>query len=182
MWADEPFEVLSLYGQEVAEPSIPTIFVSAVHAWATLPDDLRERAGDLHALHTSAGVRRGDVTDVVVLTAERPPTTTKPLALTHPRTGATVLYACEQMTQELPGLPAEESEALLLELFDHMYAPEVRIEHLWRERDLVVWDNIAVQHARPNVDGDGPARTLRKVGHPMPRLAPEEVPIYGSAT
>ena len=181
MWADEPFEVLSLYGLEVAQPAVPTYFASAVHAWRTLPGDLRNRVMGLHALHTAAGARRGDLTNVVTLTVDRPPTTVKPLALTHPRTGETILYACEQMTQEIPDLSADESELLLERLFDHMYDPAARVEHHWREGDLVVWDNLAVQHARPNVDNDGPPRTLRKVGHPMPRLEPDEIPIYGDA-
>jgi hypothetical protein len=30
----------------------------------------------------------------------------------------------------------------------------------------VVWDNLAVQHARSNVQIDGPARTLQKVFSP----------------
>jgi len=43
MWADQPFEVLSLFGVDVEQPSIPTIFVSAIHACATLPAALRAR-------------------------------------------------------------------------------------------------------------------------------------------
>jgi alpha-ketoglutarate-dependent taurine dioxygenase len=34
--------------------------------------------------------------------------------------------------------------------------------HEWQEGDLVVWDNHAVQHGRPEV-GDSEARTLRRV-------------------
>jgi taurine dioxygenase len=30
----------------------------------------------------------------------------------------------------------------------------------------VVWDNQAVQHGRPYLQGDGPARTLRKIHAP----------------
>ena len=41
------------------------------------------------------------------------------------------------------------------------------LQHEWREGDLVVWDNQAVQHARGIVDLEGPERTLRKVFGPM---------------
>ena len=51
MWSDNPFEVLTLYGLEVSEPSVPTIFTSATHAWKTLPSELKERLNGLHALH-----------------------------------------------------------------------------------------------------------------------------------
>jgi alpha-ketoglutarate-dependent taurine dioxygenase len=182
MWADEPFEMISLYGAEIGQPAVPTTFVSAVAAWRTLPDDLRAQAEGLEVLHTAGAVRRGDVTDVIVSTVDRPREAVKPLGLTHPRTGATVLYACEQMTQEVVGLDPETGERLLEELFEHLYDPAVRFDHHWRTHDLVVWDNIAVQHARPNLAADGPERTLRKVGWPMPRLEPDQVPTYSSAS
>ena len=82
--------------------------------------------------------------------------------------GVRVLYVTQVMTREILELPSEESEDLLEELFAHLYAPERVYEHEWREDDLVIWDNIATQHARPNVTLEGPARTFDKVGLPMP--------------
>jgi alpha-ketoglutarate-dependent taurine dioxygenase len=181
MWASDPFQVLSLYGKEVEQPSVPTIFVSGVVAWETLPDDLRARVEGLSALHTAGAVRRGDLTDVLVSTVERPPSTIQPIGLTHPRTGKTVLYVCEQMTKEIVGLDHAESERLLEELFAHLYDPSRRWQHDWQQRDFVVWDNVAMQHARPNVITEGPARTLRKVASPVPQLTAAETPIFTPA-
>jgi taurine dioxygenase len=82
-----------------------------------------------------------------------------------------------------PGVGAEvvdfEPRVPLDELFDHMCAPERRVQHEWRAGDLVVWDNLALQHCRPNVETEGPARTLRKVGFPMPKMRAEQMPTYG---
>lgn len=181
MWAAEPFEVLSLYGVDVEQPAVPTFFVSGAHAWDTLPDELRARVEGLTALHTAGGVSRGDLTDVLVAAVERPPSTVKPIAQRHPRTGRTILYVCEQMTKEVVGLPPDESERLLEELFEHLYDPAARWEHQWRERDFVVWDNIAMQHARPNVETEGPARTLRKAASPVPQLNRDELPTFSAA-
>jgi alpha-ketoglutarate-dependent taurine dioxygenase len=181
MWADQPFEVLSLFGVDVEQPSIPTIFISGTHACETLPDALRARVEGLSALHTAGAVRRGDLTDVLVSVVERPPSTVKPVIHPHPRTGTPILYVCEQMTKEIVGLDHEESEALLRELFDHLYDPANRWEHHWRKGDFVVWDNVAMQHARPNVDTEGPARTLRKVASPVPELALSERPTFSTA-
>ena len=181
MWADHPFEVLSLYGVEVEQPSVPTLFVSGAQAWTTLPEKLRARVEGLSALHTAGGVRRGDLTDVLVSTVDRPPSTIQPIARQHPRTGKTVLYACEQMTKEVVGLPPDESEHLLAELFDHLYHPATHWEHRWEQGDFVVWDNIALQHARPNVVVEGPARTLRKAASPVPQLNLDELPTFSTA-
>jgi alpha-ketoglutarate-dependent taurine dioxygenase len=181
MWADHPFEVLSLYGVEVDEPTTPTVFVSGIRAWETLPDELRKRVEGLEAHHTAGAVRRGDLTDVLVSTVERPPSTVAPIGRRHPRTGDTILYVCEQMTKEVVGLAPEESEQLLEDLFAHLYDPAGRWSHEWRERDFVVWDNLAIQHGRSNVLTEGPARTLRKVASPVPKLRPDQMPSFTAA-
>jgi alpha-ketoglutarate-dependent taurine dioxygenase len=181
MWADQPFEVLSLYAMDVEAPVVPTMFVSAAHAWTTMPADLRARIEGLDVLQTAGEVRRGDLTDVVVTTVERPPTTVTHIAHRHPRTGETILYLCEQMTKEVVGLSPSDSECLLDELFVHLYDPANQWSHPWRNGDLIVWDNIAIQHARQSVRTDGPARTLRKVATPIPQLSLDQLPSYSTA-
>lgn len=181
MWADRPFEVLSLYGAQIELPSAPTTFVSGVNAWKTLPEDLRRKVEGLEVLHTAGAVRRGNLDDVLVSEVIDPPTTVSKLAKVHPRTGETILYACEQMTREVVGLPYAESEAILAEVFAHLYAPSAQWDHDWRERDFIVWDNIAMQHARNNVAVEGPTRHLRKAASPMPKLRPDQLPKFSKA-
>jgi alpha-ketoglutarate-dependent taurine dioxygenase len=171
MWADTPMQLLSLYALEVEQPSVPTVFVSATHAWETLPDALRARVGDLSAVHvTGQQTRRGNADELLPVAHEQERSATKPVAFRHPRTGRTILYVSQMMTSHIDGLDPDASEALLEELFAHLYAPVNSWQHEWREGDLVVWDNLAVQHARPPVALDGPARVLRKVIAPAPTL------------
>ena len=60
--------------------------------------------------------------------------------------------------------------------------PAVVYEHRWRNGDLVVFDNLAMQHARSNVELNGPGRTLRKVMLPMPEdIAEMTKPTYATA-
>jgi alpha-ketoglutarate-dependent taurine dioxygenase len=181
MWAEDPFEVLSLYGVEVEQPTSPTTFVSATYAWKTLPEDLRKRVEGLKVLHTAGAVRRGDLSGVLVTDVINPPTATTQIGHRHPRTGETILYACEQMTKEVVGLSSEESEEILGKLFDHLYRPASQWDLEWREGDFAIWDNIAVQHSRKNVSIEGPARTLRKAAYPMPNLRPDQRPVYSAA-
>jgi alpha-ketoglutarate-dependent taurine dioxygenase len=181
MWAEHPFEVLSLYAIDVEQPAVPTTFVSATHAWATLPEELHARVEGLQALHMAGDVGRGDLTDVAIVTVERPPSTTMPIRRRHPRTGDDILYICEQMTKEVVGMAPAESERLLDELFAHLYEPARRWDHHWRNGDLIIWDNEAIQHARPNVTDDGPSRTLRKVAFPLPQLNLDQRPKYRAA-
>ena len=181
MWSEQPCELVSLYAVEVEQPATPTAFVSTTKAWELLTDDLRSRVKGLHALHTAGEVRRGNMDDVILTNVVNPPTTVKPLELRHPRTGQPLLYACEQMTKAIVDVPEEESEPLLEELFALMYDDEFQLDHRWRTGDLVIWDNLAVQHGRPNVNEQGPTRTLRKVAAPMPVLTKDEMPTYATS-
>jgi alpha-ketoglutarate-dependent taurine dioxygenase len=185
MWSDHTFQVLSLYGVEIEPPVAPTIFVSAADGWATLPAELRAKVERLSAVqghNENESARAADDPNVLISTFENAQTRTTPIKYPHPRTGAPVLYVSQQMTREIDGLSPAESEALLEELFSHLYRAECIYEHDWRHHDFVAWDNVSVQHARPNVTVEGPVRTLRKVFAPIPpRSAKPTRPKFATA-
>jgi alpha-ketoglutarate-dependent taurine dioxygenase len=167
MWSTEPYGVLSLWAEEVAPPVTPTRFTSVTHAWDTLPDDLRSRLASLRVEHTNQVQERGNEGERLLLANREERTTTTAIGHPNPRSGRTMLYVCAMMTSKVIDLPAEESEALLQSLFEHIAAAERTWEHEWRNGDLVIWDNLSVQHARSDVDADGPVRTLRKAASPV---------------
>jgi alpha-ketoglutarate-dependent taurine dioxygenase len=175
MWSStDRVDVLSLYGKEVEPPVSPTLFVSAVEAWDTLPENLRARAKDCVALQcydvdTYKKRAAGDLDVLVSTYGGGDAFVITPIAYPHPRTGRTILYVCQQTTQKIEGVSADESDELIDALLDHMYAPGKEIAHHWRQGDLVIWDNLTLQHARPNVATGGPVRTLRKTLAPLPR-------------
>jgi taurine dioxygenase len=174
IWSEELFEVLSLYAMDAAHPVIPTQFASSVQAWESLPESTRSRVEDLHAVHVTGPEfiherrRQAFAGELSQAVRTDSPTSTMPVAYTHPRTGTTLLYVTQGMTQRIAELADEESENLLEELFAHLYQEGFVYEHNWLRGDLVLWDNLAVQHGRPNVTVSGPPRTLRKIGLPMP--------------
>ena len=184
MWSDTPFQVLTLYGVDVEQPAVPTGFVSMVRAWDTLPEDLGARVDGLHALHITGQQARGGYDDEELLQPirEHAQSTTTLVGHRHPRTGRTQLHVSQMMTRDIVELPAEESEALLEELFAHLYDPAHVWEHEWRNGDLVAWDNLAIQHARSDVRIDGPARTLRKVIAPKSVLSRLEAPKFSKVS
>jgi alpha-ketoglutarate-dependent taurine dioxygenase len=179
-WSKERSDLLSLYGEKVEQPTVPTMFVSSAVGWDTLPEDLRARVKGRFAVHmhdeeTYFKRAAGD-SDVLVNTYGGSDKSNKmPIVYSHPRTGRTLLYVSQQMTHHIEGMSAKESEELLEALFKNLYAPGKELAHQWRERDLIMWDNLALQHARPNVESKGPARTLRKTIAPTPQTQASKI-------
>jgi taurine dioxygenase len=180
MWSENAFQLLSLYGVEVEEPTTPTLFVNACRAWDTMPDDLRERVEGRFAVHGRES-RTGDDGEVLVTSFKTEQTVTLPIGRRHPRTGETLLYVDQRSTYGVADMSPQDSNDLLQAIYAHFYAPENVVEHHWRARDLLLWDNLALQHARPNVRSDGPARILRKEYAPKPQLSRSAAPEYSSA-
>lgn len=171
MWAEMPMEAISLYGVRVAPPTVPTRFASMAHGMKTLSREMRSRLEGLRAVHVTGQQRRGEhKQELVEIQHETVRSTTKPVIWKHPRSGTALLYVSQQMTGSIEGLDPDGSEALLEELFAHLYRPDAVFDHEWSEGDLVVWDNLSMQHARGNVEFEGPERTLRKVIAPKSQL------------
>jgi alpha-ketoglutarate-dependent taurine dioxygenase len=175
MWEIEGCTGIALYGKHIEPGAIPTMFINAARAWDTLPAALRARVEGRFAIQCQDATdqRRSYVqNDVLVVDFEVKEQLRLPIGYTHPRTGRKVLYVSPQLTHHIDGLDYDESETLLEELWAHMYAPENVYTHEWREGDLIVWDNIALQHARPDLNSKGAPRTLRKTLVPSPMRDP----------
>lgn len=158
-----PIDIISLYGIELPPDGAPTLFADAVAAAAALPGEVRARLEGRRGLHIfdlrdNLGDRRFRVADL----PDTAPRAMHPVLVPHPRTGETTLFVSEMQTDHVEGLPPDESEELLAACCATLYRPENTYEHVWRPGDLVVWDNIALQHARGEVAAAG-GRTLRRV-------------------
>ena len=159
----EPLTAISLYALEVPGGGTSTSFADATRAEHHMPPELRAAVAGRTALHcyplTEA---RGDERYRVANLDEGAPRAEHPVLWAHPVTGETILYVNAMQTDSIVGLAEPESEALLSQLWAVLYEPGNVYRHDWRVGDLVVWDNLAVQHGRGDVrPGDG--RTLRRV-------------------
>ena len=161
-YTDAPFAALSLHAVDVVDEASGTRFVSAEHGYDTLPAKLRARLDAVSAEMISptlegVGVRASEAPD--------PPATQRaelPAVRINPRTGRRCIGVSEMHTARLTGMAWAQSRALLAEIYDHLYAPENAVEHLWRRGDIVIWDNLTLQHARGSLAGAG-RRVLQRV-------------------
>ena len=156
-----PYLGLSLHALELPPSGSSTYFVDAVAAYRALPAALRDRVHGCTATHAfDLQTQRGDSSayrEAVPAEADR---ARHPVVLAHPPADE-VLYVNEMQTECINELERDDSDALIEALFAHLYSGEFTYEHRWQLGDLIVWDNIAVQHARRD-PVDGP-RTLQRV-------------------
>ena len=154
-----------------------TSFASTVAAYEALPDALKRRVQGLRNVHSyryyraknahaqteeqARGARAVQEHTPSEEQLKSVPDVEVPVVRTHPVTGRKGLFVNEAHTACIVGLPEEESRALLAQLCAHIVKAEFRYEHRWRAGDLLMWDNVAVQH-KANFDYDLP---LRRVMH-----------------
>jgi alpha-ketoglutarate-dependent taurine dioxygenase len=70
----------------------------------------------------------------------------------HPEAGRRFLYLGRRRHAYIEGLPLEESEALLDEIWTYATADAQTWYHRWRPNDLLIWDNRCTMHRRNPFD------------------------------
>jgi taurine dioxygenase len=157
----KPYRQLSLYGIAI-DGETTTNFVSGVAAAEALPAPLRERLRAMDAIFVDP--YPFDRRDIDLATLGSRPHHRWPVLLEHPETAEPVLMVSELCTAQIADLPPDESEALLSELFATLYAEPGILRHQWRTGDLLLWDNVAIQHGRDAQDNVASRRIRRVVG------------------
>ena len=153
---EHPDKATMLYAMEVPSVGGHTIFANSYLAAETLPEDVKRRLAGRKAMHV---FEYGAVTKSGRFDRENAPHFAQPVFRKHPVTGRTALYVSELMTEEIIGLPEDESRELLDFLFAHQRQAKFCYEHVWQPDDLVIWDNRCSIHART----DFPSTQRRKL-------------------
>jgi taurine dioxygenase len=168
-----PIRGISLYGLDVSDTTTPiegTRFVSTRKAYLDLPESARAELANrtsihLHGLGLTVEEQKrlsesplSEVKDKVDFWAEHP--MFFPSRSTEP-----VLFYVPWFAHSIVGMSPAESRKWF-DLFDSLLYQEDNIyTHQWRQYDLLVWDNVALQHGKQrsaNSDGPVPKRVLRR--------------------
>ncbi|MGJ7525461.1 TauD/TfdA dioxygenase family protein [Variovorax sp. GB1P17] len=141
-----------LHAQELPSEGGDTLFADQHLAWEALPADLQQRILPLKAEHSylakyeelrAKNPWRPKLSQVQI---DQVAPAVQPVVRTHPETGHKALFVSEHFTTRIVGLPQDESDALLAELFAHSVKPEFVYRHTWAPHDLVFWDNRSLMH------------------------------------
>ncbi|MBJ2158647.1 TauD/TfdA dioxygenase family protein [Variovorax sp. IB41] len=141
-----------LHAQELPSEGGDTLFADQHLAWESLPGELQQRILPLKAEHSylakydelrAKNPWRPKLSQAQI---DQVAPAVQPVVRTHPETGRKALFVSEHFTTRIVGLPQDESDALLAELFAHSVKPEFVYRHTWAPHDLVFWDNRSLMH------------------------------------
>lgn len=148
-----PCKAMSLYAINLPDVPTHTSFISGIAGWNKLPEELKSK---LSSFTTQNKPKIGPL----------PPefNTAQPIKFIHPKSGQPILAVTSTHSEIINELDPEESQDMLNKLFAHLYAHENQYSHTWKKNDLLIWDNLALQHARlqPAHPSDGP-RIMRRL-------------------
>ena len=161
MWKDQPINSISLYAMVIPEEPAPTIFASGVGAAADLPQDLRARVEDQEGLFL-IDFTGGDKRYSEETASPEAPRAIQKVLYDDPISEQPSLVVDSLFFDKLVGWDRDESEELRAELHSYLYVPTNLYQHDWQVGDLVIWNNVALQHARPELPPTG-ERTHRRV-------------------
>ena len=139
-----------LYALEIPKQGGNTLFASTYRAYETLPRELKQRIAGREAVFTYDAY--GNPYKRKTLDLSKVPHFAHPMVIAHPATGRPALFVNRLMTDSIVGMPREESEPLLQQLFEHLERRENVYEHVWRVGDVLIWDNLSTVHARTDFD------------------------------
>jgi taurine dioxygenase len=164
-----PVNVITMYGSEIVAGVTPTYFVSSTVLVEQLPLELYSAIKGREAAHCCFPMEFSHK----FLQANPGPDIARGLPgwnseywwmrkpIFEDRAGGRLtLYICELYTHSIIGLPEDESLAILKELYQCLYHVGRQYQHQWQPDDMVIWDNLRVQHARPTHNNK--QRTLRR--------------------
>ena len=158
----DPPRASALYALEVPAEGGDTSFCSMYAAWDALPGPLQRRVEALRLKHDGTYNSGGYVRQGVTPTGDprTSPGTVHPLVAVHPETGRRTLYLGRRRNAYVEGLPVEDSDHLLDEIWAYATRDALTWRHRWQVGDLVLWDNRCTMHRRDAFDP-----TARRVMH-----------------
>jgi taurine dioxygenase len=168
----KPQPLTVLYPQVLPQAKRETLFINMAEIYDRLPAALRKLVDGRTAKHDPALRYKVGIADVEanldvgeILERGRAmfPAPTHPLVITHPATQRRILYMNSGFTTSIDGIPYEESQAALKELFAFIERPEHVQTHCWELGDIIVWDNRMLIH-KAGYMAPGDFQTIFRLG------------------
>lgn len=168
LWhSDSSFKPVPAMASLLSGPEVPPVggeteFASMRHAYATLPQDVRQRLDGRVVVHSILYSRSTIAKGLFDPEHEQGlPPVRQALVRVNPINGKPSIFVGSHAWY-VEGMAYEESRRLLADLLAHATRPELVYRHTWRQWDLVMWDNRCVLHRGRPWDTAQQRRVMRR--------------------
>jgi taurine dioxygenase len=151
-----PCRMTILYAVKNPKKGGDTQFCNMYMVYDALPERLKKQVEGRNAIHhisklinprVTVSKERLDAADYYKKHEQKTAAVRHPMVRTHPESGRQALYISPRFTVGIDGMPDEEAQPLLDELFRFFVGnPQFEYRHKWRDNDLVFWDNACLNH------------------------------------
>ncbi|MEM9669454.1 MAG: TauD/TfdA family dioxygenase [Pseudomonadota bacterium] len=161
---------------DLPETGGDTLFASMQAAYDALDQEAKDQIEPLKARHSSrhifgAGAAEAEAVGDRFANADKATQDAiHPIALAHPETGRKCIYVNAAFTTGIVGVPDDEAQALLQQLYAHCVQPEFAYRFQWEPGSIAMWDNRSTWHWAMN-DYHGQRRYMH-------RITLKGVPLY----
>jgi len=163
----------ALYGCVIPPVGGDTLFADQYAAWETLPAALKSQVEGRMAIHSA---RRGYAPTGAYGEKDRAAgrsmairfsetamrTRSHPIGRVHPETGRTALFVSGAYVIGIEGMPDDEADDLLNQLYEHMGQERFVYRHRWSVGTLLLWDNRCLVH-KATGGYEGHRRLLQRI-------------------
>jgi len=161
-----------LYSLTIPPVGGNTDFLNQKKALDAMPAALRARIEGKRGLHSARGAyapdgaygereKGSDRSMKILYSEDARKVQLHDLIRTHPESGQQSLFGCYGYIIGIEGMPDDEAQDLLREIYVWQAQEEFQYSHKWQENMLVLWDNRCLLH-KANGGYDGHARELHR--------------------
>jgi taurine dioxygenase len=145
-----------LYAVEIPPVGGKTYWSNMYTAFDELPVELRRKIEGRLCVHDSTYNSAGQIRAGFEAVADpsQAPGAHHPMIRVHPTSGRKCLFLGRRRNAYVVGLPLEESETLLDQIWAHATQGRYAWGNDWRVGDLMMWDNRCAMHRRDAFDAD----------------------------
>ncbi len=159
---DPPGRYSTLSARVIPPVGADTEFADMCAAYDALDASMKKRLEGLHAHHSIAYSRMLLGFEFSQAELDNLKGAVHPLVHVNPRTGRRSLYLASHATRIIE-MPVPEGRILLRDLTEHATQRQFVYRHVWKEHDLVIWDNQASMHRSTPFEDQKHRRELRRI-------------------
>lgn len=152
----------TLSARVIPKVNADTEFADMQAAYDALDAVTKKQIEGLHVHHSIAYSRQTLGFEFSPEELEKLKGAVHPLVRVNPRTQRRSLYLAAHATRIIE-MPVPEGRLLLRDLTEHATQRQFVFRHVWRDRDFVIWDNLATMHRATPFDDANHHRELRRV-------------------